>query len=154
MGVIKATIHVDTSYNNGICQTGYIINIGNNILKEYSTIFSAVDNNVAEIKGIQIAVQRAVEYYLNNHSPIHYKFFFTVYNDNIIAITVTDHSYVPSKKIKDSSKYKETKLLKEWCIEKNVILNCNRKKRSRPIMKECDKLSKIYRKNKRWKYLK
>ncbi len=148
MDVIKATIHVDTSYDNGTCCSGYVINIGRIVVKERSYIFEAVDNNEAEIHGIYIAVKVAMNVIKKQYgSEIDKKFFvFKVYNDNVTATAVCSTGYVASKK---SLKRMDVLYdLKEYCGNNRITLNCIHKKRTDPTLKKCDRLSKEYRKEK------
>lgn len=144
MGVEDAIIYVDTSWNGGVCQTGYHIEIGGECFEGSSAVFQCMDNNSAEVKGIQIACQKAIE---GHHAIFPNKtgsYRFLVYNDNITAVTVSDSMYTPS--IKARGRFQSTTEIKNWCQEQNVILKCIRKKRSHRIMKKCDRLSKKFRK--------
>lgn len=146
MGVGAAVIYVDTSWNSGVCQCGYCINIGEKWFAESSPIFECDDNNSAEIKGILIACQKAIEAHHGIYPEYVGSYHLKVYNDNITAVTVSDSSYTPSKKA--NGKFQSTSEIKDWCTDNNVILKCIRKKRNDTVMKKCDKLSKAYRKEK------
>jgi ribonuclease HI len=144
LGVVDATIYVDTSFNGGTCQTGYYIYFNEQPLIGYSNTFSCSDNNSAEVTGILLACQKAVEVFQQVSLGATNKYYFTVHNDNITAVTVSDSKYKPSKKA--NGKFKLPREIKTWCEENNVTLKCIRKKRGDCIMKKCDKLSKSYRK--------
>lgn len=136
---MNVTVYCDTSFNNGVCCTGYIINLPNLVIKSKSSTFYAHNNNEAEITGILIAckaVRSVLE--LDLHTRI------TVYNDNIVAVTVADNNYTPSTRAK--KKFNVSSVIKDWCRDNNVHLTCRQQKRNTPLMKECDKLSKEYRK--------
>ena len=153
--LITATIYVDTSFNNGICQAGYYIyfNFGNEPYVNCTEVFEAPDNNSAELYGIQKACEVTMNMYKSvynyDEEP---EYHFKVFNDNITAVTVSDSGYKPSKKA--NGRFKHTKWIKAWCEENNITLKCVRKKRSHVIMKKCDKLSKSYRKEGKWKHMK
>lgn len=138
---MNITIHCDTSFNKGKCCTGYILNIDEKIIKDRSSVFHATNNNEAEITGILIACKRVLTE-INIEDAVK----MNVYNDNIVAVTVSDSNYTPSNKAK--KKFTTSYLIKDWCKENKVHLHCMRKRRNAPIMKECDKLSKVYRKTK------
>lgn len=139
---MNVVIHCDTSFNNGISCTGYIININNEIIKGSSSVFNANNNNEAEIMGILISCKIAIKK-IKKGTPSK----FIIFNDNIVAVTVTDSRYKPSAKAK--KKFKAPNLVKEWCELNDIQLTCIRKKRSSPLIKECDKLSKVYRRQRK-----
>jgi ribonuclease HI len=147
LDVIKATIYVDTSYNNGTCCSGYVIHVGEGKpLMERSPLFEAVDNNEAEIHGVYIAVKVALSLIKKKYGDsIDKKFFvFKVYNDNHTAVASCCTGYVPRKK---ATKRMNVLLeLKEYCGDNRITLNCIHKKRSDVTIKKCDRLSKEYRK--------
>ena len=148
MGIITATIYVDTSFSSGVCQTGYYIYFQACPIIGHTEVFEASDNNSAELKGIEKACAEAINCItgeVNNKENLD-QFNFTVYNDNITAVTVADSNYKPSKKA--NGRFQSTKDIKAWCDENNVKLKCIRMRRGDPIMKKCDKLSKTYRKEK------
>lgn len=144
MGVIKATIYVDTSFNSGVCQTGYYIEFNGETITGSSEVYHCSNNNSAEIHGIKLASELIVTACSILYDPEDREsFHFTVYNDNITAVTVSDSKYKPSKKA--NGKFKSTAEIQAWCKENNVTLKCIRRRRGDPIMKKCDKLSKEHR---------
>lgn len=139
---MSITVHCDTSYSNGLCCTGYIVDIDGEVIKGYSDVFYCPNNNEAEIQGIilscAIALDNIPVAYFRSNVDVH------VFNDSIVATTVTDHRYKPTNKAK--KKFDIHDDIVAWAVINKVTLHCNRKKRNSPLIKECDKLSKLYRK--------
>lgn len=137
---MKLTIYVDTSFQSrtGIAQTGAVWFKRKKKYTFSSPICEEFNNNEAELNGVCASIFNLCHESLEGVTNIH------VVNDNMIAISLLNSYKEMSKET--AKRNPMLHLLKVYLDDMGISMKATYDSRQNKLLKEADKLSKLWRK--------